>query len=222
MKQIFLFLFLSYFPLTAISQVGINTKNIASSTVFHLDGKGDNSAIPTTTQIQNDVVVTTNGQIGIGNLNPTAKVEIITNGNGFRLADGSEGDGKFLKSDMNGVAKWESALNTRLSWDTDRKFTIPHTGIYLITLYFDDNNTTDAYINKWINPPRDNGTTSNSVGLYSETRGYYLISNANSSPNYGVSCSGTLILNIGEVVKAGFLGWNPGSTPILGIEIIPL
>lgn len=226
MIRIYLFIFTLCITELALSQVGINTKNV--SALFHIDGKGDNNTIPTTSQTDNDFVITSNGYVGIGTINPTVKLEIKTAGTtsniitGFKLADGSQGEGKFLVSDAQGVGSWKAAINTRLTWDSNRKFTIPHTGIYLITLYLDDNNTTNAYTNKWANPILDNGTRFNGVALYSETRGNYLISNSNNIPSYGVSCSGTLMLNAGEIVRAGALAWSAANMAILGVEIIPL
>lgn len=207
------------------AQVGINSLPSLAGSILHIDGKGDNTSSSTVTpaQVANDIIITSDGNIGVGTANPTYKLEIIaSNGKGFRLVDGSEGAGKFLVSDKNGIATWKGAINTRLVWDANRKFTIPHTGIYLITLYFDDNNTTNAYTNKWYNPPLDNGTNFNGVALWSETRGNYVISNANSLGSYGVSCSGTLMLNKGEIVRPGALAWSAAARPTLGVEIIPL
>jgi hypothetical protein len=226
MIRLFFFIFTFSFIEIGFAQVGINTKTPLAS--FHIDGKGDNSAVPTNVQTANDFVVTSDGYVGIGTISPTVNLEIKTKGmpgsvvEGFRLVDGSEGIGKFLVSDSQGIGSWKSAIITRLSWDSNHKFTIPYTGIYLITLYLDDNNTTNAYTNKWTNPPLDNGTLFNGVALFSETRGNYLISNSNSTINYGVSCSGTLVLNAGEVVRPGALAWMSTSTRILGVEIIPL
>lgn len=208
------------------AQVGINTDSPLRA--FHIDGKNDNQAIPTAPEVLNDFVVTSDGDVGIGTITPTVKLEIITGGTptniipGFRLIDGNEGLGKTLVSDENGVARWLAKQDAALKWNANHIFTIPHTGIYLITLYLDDNNTTNAYTNKWVNPTLDNGTLFNGVALWSITRNNYLISNANSMQNYGVSCSGTLYLLAGEQLRPGALAWNGTTTRILGVEIIPL
>lgn len=57
------------------AQVGINTSN--PQTVLHTDGAKDNpiSAIPTAAQAANDVVFTANGEIGIGTLSPSLKID---------------------------------------------------------------------------------------------------------------------------------------------------
>lgn len=225
MKQFLFFTILLCMTKVTLSQtVGINTTNPLA--IFHIDGKADNTTTPNNAQIANDIVITSDGNIGIGTIAPSLKLEINTGGTashpikGFKLSDGNEGAGKFLVCDTNGVGSWQSALTTALVWNANHKFVIPHTGIYLITLYLDDNNTTNAYTNRWANPPLQTKTY-NGVALYSDTRGSFLIANSNTVANYGVSCSGTILLNAGEVVGPGALNWN-GNTPILGVEIIPL
>lgn len=93
---------------TVFGQVGINTQNPQAT--FHVDGQKDNPATGTPTEMQqlNDVVITENGQIGVGIIAPTAKIHTIsTNEYGaFQMQDGSEGTGKFLASDANGRATW--------------------------------------------------------------------------------------------------------------------
>ena len=208
------------------AQVGVNTNTPLGT--FHIDGKKDNLSVPTTDQLLNDFIVTSDGDVGIGTITPSVKLEINTGGTpaniipGFKLVDGNEGEGRTLVSDAHGVAKWQAKQDVALTWDASHVFTIPYAGIYLITLYLDDNNTTNAYTNKWVNPTLDNGVLFNGVALWSITRNNYLISNANSQTNYGVSCSGTLYLLAGERLRPGALAWNGSGTRILGVEIIPL
>jgi len=65
-------------------QTGINTKNPRQ--VLHVDGQGDNSptTAPTPAQQLNDVVITKNGDVGIGLLTPSVKLDV--NGK-IRVAD---------------------------------------------------------------------------------------------------------------------------------------
>ena len=83
------------------AQVGIGTSN--PQQIFHVDS-GKNSPATTT----DDFVVTTTGNVGIGTINPTVKLEInngTTNG-AIKIVDGTEGVGKVLMTDANGVGKW--------------------------------------------------------------------------------------------------------------------
>lgn len=106
MKLSLYILLLLYVPINVYSQVGINTQTPLG--VFHIDGKSDNAATPTTLQLANDIIISTNGFIGIGTM-PTASVHIksTTAGKGFRLEDGSEYQDKVLMSDENGFATWK-------------------------------------------------------------------------------------------------------------------
>ncbi|WP_223559438.1 hypothetical protein [Chryseobacterium lathyri] len=57
------------------AQTGFFTKDPMQT--FHLDGAKDNSSVPPSApQILNDVVVTSNGNLGVGLLNPKTKVDV--------------------------------------------------------------------------------------------------------------------------------------------------
>lgn len=75
--KILLFSILFNFYFLAQGQVGINTKN--PSGIFHIDGKGDNSNPITTNEANNDFIVTSEGNVGIGTIAPQKKLTI--NGN---------------------------------------------------------------------------------------------------------------------------------------------
>lgn len=57
------------------AQVGINTSS--PQTIFHVDGAKDNpsSGAPSSTQISNDVAITSAGEIGIGTLTPVTRID---------------------------------------------------------------------------------------------------------------------------------------------------
>lgn len=223
MRNIFLFITVYFSINICQSQVGINTQNPLG--IFHIDGKNDNQIVVSNSQILNDFIVSSDGYVGIGAV-PAVRLEINTGNikSGLKLTDGTEGIGRTLMSNLQGVGTWRDMKQTALTWDANRQFTIPDTGIYLITLYLDDNNTTNAYTNKWVNPTLDGGTTYNGVSLWSNMRNSYLISSSNNVNTYGVSCSGTLLLFAGEVLTAKGLAWQGGASyiPTLGIEIIAL
>jgi hypothetical protein len=87
--------------------IGINTLNPQG--VLHIDGASTpattNPATGSVTPAQaiDDVIVDASGQVGVGLIPSTIKLDI--NG-GIRIQDGSEGDGNLLLSDGNGVGRW--------------------------------------------------------------------------------------------------------------------
>jgi hypothetical protein len=91
--------------------VGINTKN--PNGVLHIDGTANN--LPTgavsPAQAADDVVIDAEGRTGIGTL-PSADVKVnisaATPGGAIRIQDTTEGDGKVLMSDADGIGSWAS------------------------------------------------------------------------------------------------------------------
>ncbi|WET50951.1 hypothetical protein PYS58_07395 [Chryseobacterium indologenes] len=75
-----LFFGVFYFA-NAQTGIGVNTANPLG--VFHIDGGKDNAVPPTTVQQANDVVVTNNGDVGIGTttVDSSAKLQINTTNN---------------------------------------------------------------------------------------------------------------------------------------------
>ncbi|WP_345989985.1 hypothetical protein AAEU33_20350 [Chryseobacterium sp. Chry.R1] len=94
-------------------QVGINTSNPQGT--FHIDGNKDNpsSGIPNSNQQANDVIVTKEGNEGIGIISPTNKLH-IKGVNPLRmqgLKKGSSSTDSLLVVDPSGVVKTIGALN---------------------------------------------------------------------------------------------------------------
>lgn len=75
MKKILLLLVLGA-GLFSAQNVGINTNSPQQT--LHIDGAKDNSSTgaPTAAQTINDVVITSDGKIGVGTINPVAKVDL--------------------------------------------------------------------------------------------------------------------------------------------------
>ena len=91
--------------------IGINTMNPRG--VLHIDG----ASTPDTTnptagevdaaQASDDVIVDTQGRIGIGRLSPEAKIDVHSDSpDAIRIQDGTEGEDYLLFSDKNGTGSW--------------------------------------------------------------------------------------------------------------------
>lgn len=87
MKKIVLLLSLITFSSLAKAQIGVNTPNPLGS--FHVDGGKDNptTGTPTSAQQFNDFVLLKNGNLGIGTINPSSKLEIIVDNQGEGVAN---------------------------------------------------------------------------------------------------------------------------------------
>lgn len=108
---------IKYFVLIALclcmkinAQIGVNTETPRG--VFHVDAKG-NTVNDTPSMVLDDIVFTKEGKLGIGTIDPQAKLHIVTGGTssapiiGLRLVDGNEKEGKILFSDSEGNAHWD-------------------------------------------------------------------------------------------------------------------
>lgn len=115
MKYIVLGFLVALATISLQAQIGINTE--LPQTLLHIDAKSNNSIVgaPTAAEVLDDVVVTSEGNIGVGTITPKRKLHIVTGGKvatpkvGLRIEDGNQGLNKVLLSDANGVAKWQPA-----------------------------------------------------------------------------------------------------------------
>lgn len=65
--------------------------------------------MPSGSQQLNDFTVNSSGNVGIGTVNPTTKLDIQSGSqNAIRIVDTTQGLGKVLTSDSNGYAKWSA------------------------------------------------------------------------------------------------------------------
>ncbi|KQT24127.1 hypothetical protein ASG22_08915 [Chryseobacterium sp. Leaf405] len=115
-KTIIIFLLLATTSIKINAQVGVQTPNPQAT--FHIDGAKDNPATgaPSAAQQANDVAITSTGRVGIGNLTPATKLD-INNGTiagAIKIVDGTQGAGKVLTSDANGVGTWSPTPATAL------------------------------------------------------------------------------------------------------------
>lgn len=136
------------------AQIGIQTESPLG--IVHIDAAKDNSSAPTATQLLNDVIIDSNGNIGLGVSAPTARLEIAdissTSTMPLRIEDASTFSNKVLESvTSDGRAKWTQqpisytqmyVANTNQYYvyaaETvlvlNNTITIPATGKYLITV----------------------------------------------------------------------------------------
>ena len=107
MKAIYILFFINSLCVTA--QIGVNTDNPRA--LLHIDGSGNNMV---SSGSEDDVVISTEGNVGIGNTTPETKMSIKTKGTssnvikGFRLKNGTQANGLLLTSDASGVATWQT------------------------------------------------------------------------------------------------------------------
>ncbi len=85
------------------AQVGINTKSPQG--VLHIDGKGDTSG---SSNISDDILVNSTGNMGLGTLTPTAKIDAVGSSTlaPLRITDGRQATNYILVSDDLGNASW--------------------------------------------------------------------------------------------------------------------
>lgn len=97
------------------SQVGINVQFPQGE--FHVDGAKDNTMTPSPQMQFNDMVVKNDGKVGIGINFPTAKLHIkSTEGDSFRLFDGTEGIGRILLAgNIQGDVYWKDKPSLKIS-----------------------------------------------------------------------------------------------------------
>nr|WP_228403426.1 hypothetical protein [Chryseobacterium sp. RU37D] len=70
---------------------------------------GTNSIFSISQARNQEVTVLANGNVGIGTISPVARLDVAGN---VKIADGTQGVGKVLTSDANGLASWQPAAST--------------------------------------------------------------------------------------------------------------
>lgn len=112
MKNYIYSFFIIFYGIHVSAQVGVNTKNPQQK--FHIDGKNNaattnpTTGSPSSAQQTDDFVVTQAGNIGTGLIAPSTRLDINngTNNGAIKIVDGTQGLGKVLVSDSNGIGQW--------------------------------------------------------------------------------------------------------------------
>lgn len=88
--------------------------NNSANSVLLIDPLKNTSGI---TGTADDVVILSNGNVGIGTHTPTTRLDIRGT---LRIADGTQSDGAFLVSDENGIGTWYDSdfIGRRVIWGT--------------------------------------------------------------------------------------------------------
>lgn len=126
MKKIILAVLCLFWLCHTYAQIGVHTE--APSQLFHIDAaKNNNNSTPSAVQMTDDVVFTSAGRLGLGVINPQAKLHV--NGS-LRVNDGTQGNGKLLiSSDNTGLATWGTIkINKIANWKLSGSVTIPASG----------------------------------------------------------------------------------------------
>ena len=89
------------------SQLGVNTKTPLG--VFHIDPAGNTNATGTS-GTEDDIVVKSTGQVGIGTISPAKTLDLRGK---FKLVDGTQSNGYFLTSDGDGNASWKRTMQMK-------------------------------------------------------------------------------------------------------------
>lgn len=117
-KKILLLMGMFSFGIILYAQVGINTKNPQG--IFHIDGRSTTASInpdtgiPNATQQLDDVIVLSNGNMGIGTITPSAKI-VVEDGATvsspkavLKITDANVAKGRIMTAiDANGQATWK-------------------------------------------------------------------------------------------------------------------
>jgi hypothetical protein len=199
-------------------KIGANPTTIGTNSNLEVEATNANKVIITQDKGQ---ILTGTTTVPTGGTNAKVIIDNGTTNGAIQIKDGTEGVGKVLKSDANGLGTWQDASNNRLVWNASRVITIPTTGFYLVTMYADDDANSSVFTNSYLDHSIVSGAF-NGVALQDVSTGNYYLSNANDTPAYGVSCSGTVYLNAGTQISIGAQNWSGINPAIWCLEVVRL
>ncbi|MCA6066214.1 hypothetical protein JI747_003425 [Chryseobacterium sp. RG1] len=156
--------FLYFICFYAYSQVGIQTTK--PNHPLHIDAASNNNNQDPSTAVQkaDDVVITSNGSLGIGEVAPDRK--LVVKGS-LKITDGTEGAGKILMSNANGVASWNGNVNIQgnyAQWELRQTAGMNFPASDTITLGSTD--PSQATLSSTVKIDNGIGITTNSYGVH--------------------------------------------------------
>lgn len=205
MKNLYTSFIFIFFTVTINAQIGINTEAPLLSSVLHIDPKSNTSE---NNNITDDIIINSQGDLGIGTLNPTSNLTI--NGT-FRMNDGTQKEGRILVSNADGIASWKSIfVNQYVVWELVGKQTFND---YTSTSLYNSETTSSTLIRNEISGCTISG------GVLTLPSGRYLLS-INGDMAEGEFCTIDLLIN--NSIYKSFLAVNSlgGSSIVLNLSTI--
>lgn len=135
----------------ASAQVGINTTNPQG--IFHIDPRGDTNG---STNITDDVIITNDGNLGIGTITPKAKLHINTGGTpslpipGLVIADGTQKARRILSTNAVGRASWKDHVNAAVLGVLGAGVSMPNPGVGQVSNWYNTGSSITLPPGKWI------------------------------------------------------------------------
>lgn len=231
MKHSFFLLALlaTWFAPSALAQterVGINTRTPVST----LDVHATNSSTPLQYWRDNYsnilVSILSSGNVGIGTSTPTTKLEVKSTTKGaLKIEDGTQGDGKILTSDANGVGTWQSAKTdivlgtlgsgqnipvSRAEWYYTNSYIDlpPGRWIIYVTMVLDCYNVPNRSFDIWLRSTFQDNTFSSTLqaGLGHrssdiKTNAYLICGFIKANSRYGLVTGSVLVDNTSTAIK---------------------
>ncbi len=173
------------------------------------DGAGIDYPFKTYVTTLSDALVVIDKKVGIGTSSPSAKLDIAGN---IKIADGTQGAGKVLTSDANGLASWTMPTGGGLSAGTDAGNTLYWDGTTWVTnssnIYNNGGNVGIGMINPAIKLDLD---TNQIIGTSKTFVTQHHVTNRGTKVSFGYHIPGNEFVGMKAIVKAGtFFCGNSG------------
>lgn len=176
----YIFVALAIVPTVLFSQTGVHTRTSAHA--LHIDAGKDNATAVTSSQELNDVIVTADGKMGIGTLEPVTKVDL-------RSADqkGIVGLGATAQTAASagaGALRYDTSTKALQYSDGVAWHTIPDKAPPKALVMANKSisqvisqNSDSQYIKEWVKVVDTEGNFDASTGIFTATRdGFYIVS----------------------------------------------